>query len=289
MSGTQSLDRDDAVGTIQAIPWMWRWLVEDVLGRQDGLLSLGHVHGAGSGIEDLRRTLATLLGIAEADLAPAAPGTLVARVGEAAKGLNPALVRGDIDDETVTLLAATLEDLMQRAGRRLQHTPVAVPTQTGRIDQVNASDGGVPKTAVAQADVGPRGLAGDRQGNRRHHGKPSQALCLWSTEVLQRWQDDGHPIAAGCVGENLTVNGIDWTTLRPGVAMRLGEGADAVEIMLSGWAIPCDHQAQWFTDGDISRLDHDVTPGAARAYAWVTRPGRVRTGDTVVVEPPTGR
>ena len=80
---------------------------------------------------------------------------------------------------------------------------------------------------------------------------------------------------------HLTLAGIDWATLRPGTRLQIGE----VEAEITAWAQPCKKNAQWFTDEDFRRMEHDRHPGWSRAYAWVRTPGVVRTGDPVVVEP----
>lgn len=147
--------------------------------------------------------------------------------------------------------------------------------------QINVSDGGIPKRPVDEAEVGDRGLVGDRQATRQHHGRPLQALCLWSQEVIDALRAEGHPIEAGAAGENLTLAGIDWASLRPGTQVLLGD----VLAEVSAWATPCQKNAQWFASGDFRRMDHDRHPGWSRAYAWVREPGTVRAGDPVVVEP----
>lgn len=167
------------------------------------------------------------------------------------------------------------------AGRTLHALGAGAPSQVGSVAQLSASDGGVPKQPVATAEVGYRGLHGDRQANRKHHGRPLQALCLWSIEVIEALQVDGHPIAPGCAGENVTLAGIDWSTIRPGTQLRIGE----VLAEISAWATPCQKNAQWFIAGDISRMDHDTNPGSSRAYGWVREPGSIREGDEVTVEP----
>ena len=86
-----------------------------------------------------------------------------------------------------------------------------------------ASNGGVPKQALLRASIGRRGLEEDRQAERRLHGRPFQAVCLWSSEVIDALRSEGHPIHPGAAGENVTVSGIDWTTIRPGVRMRVGD------------------------------------------------------------------
>jgi len=48
------------------------------------------------------------------------------------------------------------------------------------VHQINTSDGGVPKLPVPTAEVGLRGVVGDRQADTKYHGSPDQALCLYS-------------------------------------------------------------------------------------------------------------
>jgi MOSC domain-containing protein YiiM len=57
----------------------------------------------------------------------------------------------------------------------LKHEKLA----SGRIFQINISDGGVPKKWVRQAYVKRLGLEGDCQNNTVHHGGPERALCLF--------------------------------------------------------------------------------------------------------------
>lgn len=164
--------------------------------------------------------------------------------------------------------------------RALHAAGAGAPTQQGSVIQISTSDGGVPKTAVPSVDVELRGLLGDRQADRKHHGRPFQALCLWSGDVIDALAAEGHPISAGSAGENITIAGIDWSTLRPGVRLLIGQ----VTCELSAWAEPCRKNDRWFTDRS-DRIDHRLHPGWSRAYAWVLEPGTVATGDPVIVEP----
>ena len=89
---------------------------------------------------------------------------------------------------------------------------------SGQIFQINVSSGGVPKTAIVQATVTPTGLTGDRQGTPKIHGGPEKAVCLWSLEVIQQLQAEGHTaLAPGCAGENVTLPGLDWSQVHEGV------------------------------------------------------------------------
>ncbi len=156
----------------------------------------------------------------------------------------------------------------------------ARPAAEGCVVQVNVSDGGVPKRPVARAAVTTRGLEGDRQRDGKHHGRPFQAVCLWSAEVIDELSAAGHPISPGCAGENFTLRGVDWASLRPGALVRVGEAL----VELSFPAVPCRKQAQWFSDGDFSRIAYEVNPRWARWYGWVREPGTAHLRDRVIVE-----
>jgi MOSC domain-containing protein YiiM len=149
------------------------------------------------------------------------------------------------------------------------------------VAQINTSAGGVPKLPVDAAEIGERGLLGDRQAARQHHGRPLQALCLWSSDVIDDLRAEGHPIYPGAAGENLTLTGLDWAAIRPGTRLLIGE----VLAEVSAYATPCKKNAQWFEGGDFNRMSNDRHPGWSRLYAWVLEPGTVRSGDQVVVEP----
>ncbi len=165
--------------------------------------------------------------------------------------------------------------------RGLATLDLATPAATGTLTQVNISGGGVPKVPLTAGHVTWRGLVGDRQADRVHHGRPFQALCLWSAEVIGELSAAGHPVGPGSAGENLTLSGIDWVSLRPGTRIRIGTAM----VELSYPAIPCTKLATCFADGDFGRISHDRNPHWARWYAWVRQPGDVEPGGPVVVQP----
>jgi MOSC domain-containing protein YiiM len=142
----------------------------------------------------------------------------------------------------------------------------------------------VPKLAIDVAVVTKNGIVGDDHADRKHHGGPDRALCLYSLEVIDRMRAEGHDMAPGHVGDNLTVAGIDWSTVVPGKRYRVG---DAVEIEITSYTSPCDTNARWFVGGDFTRMLQTRHPGESRVYARVLREGTVRTGDSFEPLPPT--
>lgn len=150
--------------------------------------------------------------------------------------------------------------------------------QTGRLDQINTSRGGVPKLPTATAEVGWRGIEGDRHREYKHHGHAWQGLSLWSSDVIAALQEEGHPIQPGLAGENLTLSGLDWSKLRTGLVLRVGH---QLLCELTGPAVPCKKNRDWFLGGDFRRMSHTKHPGWSRWYAAVLAPGRVAEGDEV--------
>jgi MOSC domain-containing protein YiiM len=168
-------------------------------------------------------------------------------------------------------------------GRGLASIGAGTPAGKGTVAQVNTSAGGVPKVATGsvEAVIGWRGIEGDHQADRKHHGRPFQALCLWSGEVIDELAAAGHPITPGAAGENLTLAGVDWASIRSGTRLRVGTALAEVSYP----AVPCKKQTRWFADGDFTRISHEHNPRWVRWYAWVREPGVVRAGDSVVVQP----
>lgn len=146
------------------------------------------------------------------------------------------------------------------------------------IHQISVSDGGVPKTSVDTAKIDKRGVVGDRQEDTVHHGSPDQALCLYSLEVIERFKAEGHPIEPGFAGENLTISGLDWFSIEPGARLEIGPD---IEAEVTHYATPCSKNAQWFVNGDFTRMLQSRHPGESRLYARVLRGGALTTGDEV--------
>lgn len=165
------------------------------------------------------------------------------------------------------------------AGPTLRDAGQLPATTTGHVVQLNRSSGGVPKVAVPAVDVSWRGVAGDVQRARQHHGRPWQALCIWSLEVIEALNAQGHHLVPGATGENVTVAGLPWAEVRAGVRLALG----SVLCEVSSYTEPCSKNARWFAGGDF-RVMHASRGPVSRVYATVLEPGRIETGDPAILE-----
>jgi MOSC domain-containing protein YiiM len=148
----------------------------------------------------------------------------------------------------------------------------------GYIFQLNCSDGGVPKRPVREAELTTTGLTCDRQEHLDIHGGPERALCLYSLERIAQLQDEGHPIFPGSIGENVTVAGLDWSRLKPGSRLALG---NEVVVEISSYAGPCPTIAGSFTGRKFKRVSQKIHPGESRLYARVLQTGRLAVGQQV--------
>ena len=155
--------------------------------------------------------------------------------------------------------------------------------RTGTIISINISNGGVPKTPLADAQVSRLGLVGDAHSDFRGHGGPERAVCLFPIELIRSLQREGHPIDIGTTGENLTVEGIDWDLVGPGGRIRCG---NEVELEVVSYTNPCKTIKESFIDGEFIRISQKVNPGWSRVYARVLSEGKIRRGDPIRVIPP---
>ena len=180
------------------------------------------------------------------------------------------------DADPVVAAHRLMHDLHDLAERRA--ATETFETMIGNVDSIQVA-AGLPKTPVAEAKVGVGGLDGDRQTSRHHHGRPWQAVCLYSADLIGQLHAEGHPIAAGSAGENITVRGIDWTRMRGGLTIEIGD----VRMLTSSPAAPCHKIGDNFTARDWLRIGHDERPGWSRWYASVLAGGTIRPGDRVAV------
>jgi len=153
------------------------------------------------------------------------------------------------------------------------------------IFQINAGQG-MPKQVVNQAVVTEDGIEGDGQRNRELHGGIERALCLFSLDRLLAFQEEGHPIYPGAMGENLTLTGLDWGQVVPGARLKLGR---QVLVEITGYTSPCSTVQDYFKDKVITRTSQKKYPGWSRVYARVLQPGQIRIGDRVALMLPAGR
>jgi MOSC domain-containing protein YiiM len=140
------------------------------------------------------------------------------------------------------------------------------------IVQINISRGGLPKRAIAEADVTALGIVGDEHAHPQIHGGPRKALLLITSEGIEELIAQGFSLFYGALGENLTTRGIDRHSMREGQRYRVGE----VLIELTRLREPC-YQLEPYGRG----IQRAVEGSLAGFYASVLLAGTIRTGDPI--------
>ena len=150
----------------------------------------------------------------------------------------------------------------------------------GSITSVNVNpEGGVPKHSVNSARLCVEGVEGDLQKDTKHHGGPDRAVCIFSSELMDELNIEGHHFYPGAVGENLTITGIEWSELSAGIRLAIGESV----IEITKPASPCSTIEHVFSDSYFSRISEKKNPGWSRWYARVVKEAEVFKGDIVSI------
>jgi MOSC domain-containing protein YiiM len=152
--------------------------------------------------------------------------------------------------------------------------------RSGKLISINSSGGGVPKRPVLAAVVNSLGLEDDRHIDK-NHGGPDRAICIYPIELIKALRAEGHPIDIGTAGENFTVEDLDWSLVKPGAKIRIG---NEVRLEVISYTSPCKTIAGSFTGGLFKRISEKVHPGWSRVYARVITPGRVESGSSITLE-----
>ncbi|MGE5610854.1 MAG: MOSC domain-containing protein [Bacillota bacterium] len=143
----------------------------------------------------------------------------------------------------------------------------------GVLTQISISGGGMPKLAIPEGRVTDEGIVGDWQLNRKYHGGPNRAICLYSEELYEWLRGQGIELTAGQLGENFTTRGIDLMKLGRGTRLRVGKCV----IEITEPRTPCAKLKRWREDLK------ELLVGRAGWLAKVISEGTVRAGDGVEV------
>jgi MOSC domain-containing protein YiiM len=166
-------------------------------------------------------------------------------------------------------------------------TPVLVPIEAvlvGRaVDYTRpGSRSAIAKQAVeGVVVVGPEGLHGDEQGDRRVHGGPDKAIHHYPRDHYQAWGGEigAHPLleAPGAFGENISTTGVTEADLCLGDRLRLG----TARVEVSQGRQPCWKLSDRFGIADMARRVQDS--GRSGWYCRVLEPGVVQAGAAFVL------
>jgi MOSC domain-containing protein YiiM len=155
----------------------------------------------------------------------------------------------------------------------------------GKILAVCIGPGGIPKRTVSVARVTERGLVGDSQ-RIEGHGGLDRAICLLSEEEVKGLHFDGvQQGEPGQFGENLRIDGLDFSSLRPGdkllVARVPGAGVAAGRVLLE----VTDMRSPCVTLKAIDERFPDLMIGRSGLLCRVIEAGEIEPGMSIEVIP----
>lgn len=166
-----------------------------------------------------------------------------------------------------TRLSATIDAVL--TGRAVDYTR---PGSRSAIDK---------RAVEGPVRIGPEGLAGDEQGDRRVHGGPDKAIHHYPRDHYGAWRDEvgTHALlqAPGAFGENISTSGITEGDLCLGDRLRLGTAL----VQVSQARQPCWKLSDRFGIADMARRVQDS--GRSGWYYRVLETGTVQAGDTLAL------
>lgn len=156
-------------------------------------------------------------------------------------------------------------------------TGKAVPF--GRPDTLSAIGKRPVDAAVA---IGPAGLEGDEQADRRNHGGPDKAIHHYPFDHYPAWRGDlpdPAPLldAAGAFGENISTLGLTEETVCVGDIFCIGTAT----VQVSQGRQPCWKLNHRFGVADMARRVQST--GRTGWYYRVLEPGIVAAGDGIAL------
>jgi MOSC domain-containing protein YiiM len=163
------------------------------------------------------------------------------------------------------------------------------------VHALRPDDGTVGVTAIDKRPapggvrIGPYGLRGDIQADRKSHGGLGAAIYAYAQDDADWWGAQlDRELTPGWFGENIRVEGIDVSGARIGERWRIGTGEDSVELEITSPRRPCQTFARWVGGqfegrherGWVKRFQQAERPGA---YLRVLKNGNVSAGDPIEI------
>lgn len=153
-----------------------------------------------------------------------------------------------------------------------------VAVRVGRVSQQNwngreLSTAAAKDVVDAPVVVSTTGLAGDEQGDTKHHGGVEKAILAYAQENYEAWRADGVQIPEGGFFENLTVTGWPESVVHAGDVFRIG----GVLVQVSQPRRPCTTLSARWAMRELPQLIQQT--GRSGYYLRVLETGRIQAGD----------
>tara|TARA_B100001996_G_scaffold358630_1_gene323348 strand:+ start:43 stop:525 length:483 start_codon:yes stop_codon:yes gene_type:complete len=140
---------------------------------------------------------------------------------------------------------------------------------------------GLPKIKTKKATVLTGGIDGDynRFRENKKNGDPNMALMILSLDIINELNNEGWSVMPGDLGENLTIDNLDYSTLKPGQKYTLGTAKIEISLICD----PCSNLKilPYVGIGKISDFIKTLM-GRRGWYARVLEPGIIAEKDHMI-------
>jgi MOSC domain-containing protein YiiM len=168
----------------------------------------------------------------------------------------------------------------------------AAPAPVARLVSLNVGEpallalpsGGTVSTAIGKTPVsgplhlGELGLDGDVQADRRNHGGPDKAVCVYPLEHYPHWSEQlGRVLEPGAFGENFSTEGLLESEVCIGDVYRVGSAL----VQVSQPRSPCFRLAARMGDPRFPSWVQQT--GWSGFYLRCLQPGEVGPGDPIAL------
>lgn len=129
--------------------------------------------------------------------------------------------------------------------------------------------------------VGATNLDGDRQSDLTVHGGREKSVYVYPSEHYEAWRRElpGIDLPWGVFGENLTIEGLLETEIRPGDRLRIG----SAEFEITTPRLPCFKLGIRF--GDDLMVRRFARSGRSGFYLAVIEEGTLQARDAIAFDP----
>ena len=154
-----------------------------------------------------------------------------------------------------------------------------------RILQINIkphsnNERGLPKRAIDDAYISRLGIEGDHNNFRftKKENDPDMAVLIITKDIIDDLNNEGWPIKPGDLGENLTIIGLDYRSIKPSQVLDVG----SAKIEVSFICDPCTNLKILPYVGDEKINDFiKVMMNRRGWYSRVLETGKVSKNDKV--------
>lgn len=148
-----------------------------------------------------------------------------------------------------------------------------------RYDENRTLVTGIKKSAVAEVLLTKQGFMHDDVADKKHHGGPDRAVCLYPIEHYEKWEKElGKPLPKSAFGENLTVRGMLEQDVCIGDVYTVGEAV----IEITQGRVPCSTIDKYTSASSL--MKRLVQTGYTGYLARVLQEGVVRDDDRITLQ-----